>query len=115
MNAAVKNHVPQDELPARLVIISDMEFDSCIENAELSNFENAKQKFEAAGYRLPEIIFWNVASRHRQQPVTMNEEGVALVSGATPRLFGMIASGVLSPYTFMMEVLESERYAKITA
>ena len=115
LNAAVKNHVPQDELPARLVIISDMEFDSCIENAELSNFENAKQKFEAAGYRLPEIIFWNVASRHRQQPVTMNEEGVALVSGATPRLFGMIASGVLSPYTFMMEVLESERYAKITA
>ena len=115
LSAAVRNHVPQDELPARLVIISDMEFDSCIENADLSNFENAKKKFEAEGYKLPQIVFWNVASRNRQQPVTMNEKGVALISGATPRLFGMIAGGVLSPYTFMMEVLESERYAKITA
>ena len=115
LNAAVKNHVPQNELPARLVIISDMEFDSCVSNAGFSNFENAKRKFEAAGYQLPEIVFWNVASRHRQQPVTMNEEGVALVSGATPRLFGMIAGGVLSPHAFMMEVLESERYAPITA
>ena len=115
LKTAVKNHVPQDELPARLVIISDMEFDSCISNAKLSNFENARRKFETAGYNLPEIVFWNVASRNRQQPVTMNEEGVALVSGVTPRLFGMIAGGVLSPYTFMMEVLESERYAKITA
>lgn len=115
LDAAVKNRVPQDELPARLVIISDMEFDSCIQNAELSNFENAKRKFEAAGYRLPEVVFWNAASRHRQQPVTLNEQGVALVSGVTPRLFGMIAGGVLSPYTFMMEVLESERYAAVTA
>ncbi len=115
LKAAVKNRVPQDELPARLVIISDMEFDQCVHRAELSNFENAKRKFEAAGYRLPEIVFWNVASRNRQQPVTMNEEGVALVSGVTPRLFGMIAGGALSPYAFMKEVLESERYAQITA
>ena len=63
----------------------------------------------------PEIVFWNVASRTRQQPVTKNEQGVALVSGCTPKLFEMVAGGALDPYAFMREVVESERYAKIVA
>jgi hypothetical protein len=115
LKCAVKNSLPASELPSKLVIISDMEFNSCVRNAEAKNFENAKARFERAGYKLPEIVFWNVASRRRQQPVTKNEQGVALVSGCTPRLFEMIASGSLNPYAFMMEVVESERYAKIVA
>ncbi len=115
LRSAVKNDVPASELPAKLIIISDMEFDSCVENAQVTNFENAKAKFAAHGYKLPEIVFWNVASRNRQQPVKKNEQGVALVSGCTPRLFSMIASGTMNPYTFMMEIVESERYAKIVA
>ena len=115
LNAAVNNDVPQEELPEKLVIISDMEFNCCVGNASATNFRNAEIKFKAYGYKLPEIIFWDVASRHCRQPVTMNEEGVALVSGASPRLFSMIAGGVLSPYAFMMDVLGSERYAMIAA
>ena len=66
-------------------------------------------------YKLPQIVFWNVASRNSNQPVTRNEQGVALVSGCTPRLFSMVASGDLSPYSVMMDIIESERYAKISA
>ncbi len=115
LNAAVKNRVSQEELPAKLIIISDMEFDACMENATETNFRNAEKKYAKAGYKLPQIVFWNVASRNRQQPVTKNQQGVALVSGATPRLFEMVAGGNLSPYKFMMDVLEKERYAKIVA
>lgn len=115
LNAAVKNKLPQSELPSKLYFISDMEFDEAIENAELSNFENAKAKFEKFGYRLPKIVFWNVSSRNVQQPVTKNEVGVALVSGCTPRLFSMVASGETDPYGFMMEVLKNERYKRIAA
>ena len=115
LNAAKKNSVSQDELPKKLYIISDMEFDYCAEDASLTNFEYAKKLFAEAGYTLPEIVFWNVASRNRQQPVTKNEQGVALVSGCTPRLFSMVASGTMNPYIFMLEVVESERYAKIVA
>ena len=115
LDAAVKNAVPAEELPAKIVIISDMEFDECVENASLSNFKNAKAMYEAQGYRLPDVVFWNVDSRTRQQPVSMNEQGAALVSGVTPRLFSMIAGGIVSPYAFMMDVLGSERYEKITA
>ena len=102
-------------MPAKLYIISDMEFNYCVKNAELTNFENAKRKYAHFGYKLPDVVFWNVQSRNRQQPVTMNEQGVALVSGCTPRLFSMVASGNIDPYSVMMDVIGSERYEKIVA
>ena len=115
LKTAIKNNLPESDLPSKIVIVSDMEFDYCAEGASLTNFARAKKMFEDAGYKLPDVVFWNVASRNRQQPVTKNEQGVALVSGCTPRLFSMIASGTMNPYAFMLEVVESERYSRISA
>ena len=115
LRTAVKHRVPQSEMPAKLYIISDMEFDCCAGGSSLTNFEHAKRLYAKWGYRLPEVVFWNVASRNRQQPVTVNEQGVALVSGCSPRIFSMLRAGILSPYAFMMSVLGSERYAVIAA
>lgn len=115
LDTAVKNRLPQGDLPSRLYIISDMEFDRCMENASASNFENARAMFERCGYRLPELVFWNVQSRNQQQPVTMNEQGAALVSGCSPRIFSMLKSGSLSPHACMLGIIGSERYAPITA
>lgn len=115
LNAAVINDIPQSEMPSKLIIISDMEFNRCVTNPTLTNFKNAEKKYAEKGYKLPGIIFWNVASRNRQQPVTQNEQGVALVSGCTPRLFSMIIGNNLSPYKFMLDVVGSERYSKIAA
>ena len=92
-----------------------MEFNACVNNASKTNFKNAKMKYELKGYHLPEVIFWNVDSRNRQQPVTMNEQGVTLISGVTPRIFSMLVGGELSPYTFMMGILNGESYSKIVA
>lgn len=81
----------------------------------------AKQTSNAQGESMPKRIyaprdsFWNVESRKAQQPVTMNENGVALVSGCSPRLFSMVASGELNPYKAMLDTLMSERYAPISA
>ena len=115
LRAAVKNKVPQSEMPSTLYIISDMEFDHCTNGADLTNFEYAKKIFAKAGYRLPRVVFWNVQSRNRQQPVTQNEQGVALVSGCSPRIFSMLKSGILSPLGYMLDILGGERYAKIAA
>ena len=115
LNTAVKNNLSQDEMPATVYIISDMEFDYCAENAELTNFEYAKKIFSEHGYKLPKLIFWNVDSRNNQQPVTMNEQGAVLVSGTSPRIFSMIAAGNLTPMDFMLEVLNSPRYENIKA
>jgi hypothetical protein len=115
LRTAVKNKVPQHELPSTIYIISDMEFDDCAAGADITNFQRAKKNFAAHGYTLPDLVFWNVASRNTHQPVTMNEKGVALVSGASPRVFSMLTSGILTPYLLMQETLRDERYAKISA
>lgn len=115
LDTAVNNKLPQEELPSKIVIISDMEFDYCAKNAKMTNFQNAKKMFEDNGYKLPELVFWNVNSYNTQQPVTKNDEGVALVSGCTPKLFSMIAGGITDPYEFMMDVLNAPRYSVITA
>ena len=115
LNAAVRNRVLQKDLPSTLYIISDMEFDSCAAGASLTNFEYAAKLFRQAGYRLPNVVFWNVSSRNQQQPVTMNEQGVALVSGCSPRIFSMVMEGSLDPFTFMLSVIDTERYAPIRA
>ena len=115
LRTAVKNNVPQSEMPSTLYIISDMEFDCCARGAELTNFEYAKKIFAEAGYKLPRVVFWNVQSRNKQQPVTQNEQGVALVSGCSPRIFNMLTSGILSPLGYMLDILGAERYEKIAA
>lgn len=115
LDAAVKNNISQREMPSTLYIISDMEFNSCVRNAAATNFQNAKTMYESAGYKLPKVVFWNVASRNMQQPVTMNEQGVALVSGCTPVLFSKVLSGDTEPYSFMMDIINSDRYAAIAA
>ena len=115
LQTAAENHVPQAEMPAKLYIISDMEFDHCVKNSSMTNFENAKASYAAAGYKLPDLVFWNVDSRHEQQPVKENDRGVALVSGNSPRIFSMIMDGELNPYDFMLSVIDTERYAPIAA
>ena len=115
LNTAIQNKAKQEEIPEKLYIISDMEFDYCANHAEMTNFECAKKKFAKYGYRLPQIVFWNVNSRNQQQPVTKNEQGVALVSGASPQIFSMLSEGILDPYSFMLETLSSERYERISA
>ena len=115
LTAAKIHQVPQEEMPSRIYIVSDMEFDYCAANASLTNFQNMEQMYRKAGYKLPEVVFWNVDSRNTQQPVTKNQQGVALVSGCTPRLFEMLAGGNLSPYACMMDILNRDRYKDIVA
>ncbi len=115
LKTAKKHNIPPEEMPEKLYIISDMEFDSCTEDSSLTNFEYAKKIFSKNNYKLPQIIFWNVDSRNPQQPVKFNELGVCLVSGVSPRIFAMIKSKNLTPLKFMLETLNSERYSKIFA
>ena len=115
LSTAVNNNLKQSDMPDRLFVISNMEFDCCAEIAGMTNFENAKARYESFGYRLPQIVFWNVKSRNTQQPVGRNERGVVLVSGCSPQIFSMIKGDKLDPYSFMMEMLSSERYSKIAA
>lgn len=77
----IKYHVQQKDLPPKLVIIFDMEFNICMLNEDKTNLENVKQKYEKYGYKFSKIVFWNVVNEICQQSVTLNERGAILVSG----------------------------------
>ncbi|WP_294469747.1 DUF2828 family protein [uncultured Ruminococcus sp.] len=114
LRTATENNVPQNEMPSVIYLLSDMEFDEQ-EGTNKTVFENAKEKYRKNGYTLPTIVFWNMAARHSQYPVTKHETGAVLVSGFSPTLFSMAMSTEITPAKFMAQVLENDRYKNICA
>ena len=120
LRVAVSKKLKQEDLPGTLVIISDMEFDYCVEgydNSKPGAFNNpvemAREKFKENGYKLPKLVFWNVASRTGTIPIEQNDLGFLLISGFSQNLFNGIATGKLDTREMLNEVLTSERYSKI--
>ena len=108
---AERNHTPAEELPETIYIISDMEFDAACDTH--TNFEVIKSKYEASGYKMPNLVFWNVDARSgKNVPVQKNEQGVALVSGFSPVIF-KIAVENKTPEQIMLDTINSERYSVI--
>lgn len=113
LSTAKKYNVTQDELPKKLFIISDMQFDACDGNRH-TNLETINNKFKAFGYERPQIVFWNV-NASSDTPSTMDENGTFLVSGCSPSILKhAINCEATNPYELMLEVLNSERYIKIS-
>jgi hypothetical protein len=112
LNTAVKNRLPQEEIPSSIFIVSDMEFNSCCRSH--TNFEHIKAKFAQAGYTMPKLVFWNVNSKNNQTPVTQDEKGTFLVSGCSPSIFAKaINTESCTPLELMLEVLNSPRYERV--
>lgn len=114
LDTAIKGNVQKEDMPTTLYIISDMQFDKCALNAEVSNYEAAKQAWNEAGYELPTVVFWNADARHNNVPVRYDESGTILVSGASPSIFKQVMEKV-TPIEFMLQVLRSDRYDDIDA
>ncbi len=116
LKTACDDKTPAEEFPKRLYIISDMEFDYCIEGGNNDTlFNTMRKKYAKYGYALPEIVFWNVNSRNAHLPVTMSQTGAVLVSGNSPAIFDMVRSGDISPMKIMEDIIGSERYKPICA
>lgn len=113
LDTAIKNKVSVEEMPSKIVIFSDMEFNQAVKGrADVTLFDSVKERFEAAGYSMPQVIFWNLCARHDQFPVNSHETGTALVSGYSPVTFKfMLGEKIPSPYENMLKVLNQPRYA----
>ena len=79
------------DLPKVVLLISDMEFNSCDRNYR-SNFAAIKAKYAAAGIPMPIIVFWRVDVKVAQQPVTKHETGAILINGYSPSILKSILS-----------------------
>lgn len=113
LKTAIKNDVRQDELPKKILIVSDMQFD-CGTNGEKTNFESWKNKFNENNYDLPQIIFWNVADNTRVFPVTKNNNGVILISGYNKQIIKELSKiEEFNPIEMMQQTLmQYKKYIK---
>ena len=112
--ARLENAAPE-ELPSVIYIFSDMEFNSCMSNADETVYENARRNFEEAGYEMPAVVFHNVNSWQMQVPVKSHTRGTALSSGSSTCTMEYSFDGNITPMQHMLRVLGSDRYAMIHA
>ena len=115
LDVAVRGKVSQDEMPVSLVILSDMQFDEAERGHKYETFhETMKRKFEAHGYTMPTVVYWQVAERGASKQAQTDTNGVILISGSSAGGFKhLIANVGRTPMDFMLEVLESEVYSSI--
>ena len=114
LETAKNKNLGNDNLPEKLYIVSDMEFDSACENDENSNYTTIKKKFEAEGFKCPELIFWNVNANGKQVPVTKDDHGTCMVSGCSPAILTAILSGKeIDPIQVMLDAIDIDRYSSV--
>jgi hypothetical protein len=111
LKTAVEGSVSQEEMPKILLILSDMQFDICARFDD-SAMKMIQRKFEAAGYEVPKIVFWNLNS-HDNVPVKYDKRGAALVSGFSPAIMKAVLAGDTEQFTpegVMMKAIMVPRY-----
>jgi hypothetical protein len=126
LDQAKKHNLDQAEMPTKILILSDMEFDEATHtsrgwygNKEVSDWNPTAQQmisqmYVDAGYEMPQIVYWNIQSRGSNIPVRFDETGTALVSGFSPAIMtSLIAGKIVSPEQIMDQTIMSERYAKV--
>ena len=123
LSTAISNKCLAEEIPERIYIFSDMEFDSCacvgpvsyfnesankITTAQANTlFEEVKVEWAKYGYKLPNVVFWNL--RAAQENIPAIGEGFSYISGFSMAGLEAVLSGKQG-YDMMMEILNKEVY-----
>lgn len=95
LSIAIHNKLTQEEMVKQVFVFSDMQFDSAQDGAErwTTSFERIKEKYAAAGYEMPRLIFWNLADSRSDKPVTNDDANTALVSGYSQGMLKVFLDG----------------------
>ena len=129
LNSAIKNRLSQADLPKRLYIFSDMEFNHCMTFGEPVRdrwvfgapqinsidhvntlFEVIEKRFADAGYEMPQVTFWNLDARHNNIPAIGPKFNY--ISGFSMSQMEAVMAGKTA-VDMMLDVLNKERYAVI--
>lgn len=113
LDTAVNNNCSQEDLPKNILIISDCEFDEMTSGDKSDKmFKLITKAYEAKGYKLPRLIFWNLDSRTSTIPMIQNN--VILMSGFSINAMKMVMSGEVDPYKALLNVIMDKRYDAIS-
>lgn len=119
LDVAVHIHAKQEDLPVSLMVITDMEIDMGsvrLDRPWETIVDVMEQRYREAGYTMPNIVFWNVASRHDTYLSTADHKGLQLVSGSSASVFRSAlgyANG-MTPIEAVRQTLDVPRYSAVT-
>lgn len=109
LGAAVKAKVDEADMPQTILILSDMQFNSCVRHDDTA-FGMIKRKYEAAGYKMPHVVFWNL-NTGSGVPVKHDQNGTALVSGFSPSIMkSVLRADEMTPVAVMKATVMDARY-----
>ena len=122
LKVAKNKNTRKEDMPQRLYILSDMEFDRAFighftdwnhrdtESSMNTLLEGIALEWAAAGYELPSVVFWNLDARQNNIPMLSGR--FSYVSGLSPVMIEQILSGK-DGYDLMLAKLNSKRYENI--
>jgi len=122
LNQAKDNNIPEDMMPTKLLILSDMQFDRAtgkVWSGESqwtpTSQQMVEKMYEESGYKLPKIIYWNLNASMSNFPVEFDKMGTALISGFSPSILKSVLGGdEMTPESIMMKTIDTERYNVIS-
>lgn len=120
LDTCLNNHVSPEDMPEALVVVSDMQINQATSigysDDRLTLFDTMQKAFNAEGYKLPQLIFWNVNACSASFLAQKNTNGATLISGYSPIVFKQALDCIgKSPIDFMMQIVTSDRYKDIKA
>lgn len=112
LEVSVQNNIKQEDMPKKLIVISDMQFDMA-DRSYYSNYQSLVNLYKTKGYDVPGVVFWNVNGCSKDSPVNdQNEQNVSLVSGFSKDILNCILEGNdFSPYSTMRTAIDNPRYS----
>ena len=110
LKAAKADNVAPSDMPEKIFIVSDMQFDQACNSNTRTNFEQIKKNYAKFGYNVPQLVFWNVNGASNV-PMTVHDTGTCLVSGCSPSVLKAVLQGdIISPLDIMRQAVCAERY-----
>lgn len=123
LDTAITNHIKPEDMPERVYIFSDMEFDEgCGFGGGWSSrgslrginkntlFENMARKWKFYGYEMPPLVFWNLDARTENIPALGGR--YSYISGFSPVMIETVLSGKTG-WDLCLEKLLSDRYKNV--
>lgn len=109
LEVAKRDHLKDEDLPSTLLVVTDMEF-NC-PSFDNTHIENIKKQYDAFGYHMPKIVFWNLGQRSNGYGMTANIKDCAMISGFSPAILDTVFNGGdIDPISIMLKTVVTPRY-----
>lgn len=120
---AMKKVAELEELPQAMFVFSDMQFDYAGGSGWNTTYDEIKSYYKQKGYteaQIPTIVFWNLRGGANNFAVDSHQKKVICISGFSQNLLKAIVQAPdmdyimnLTPFTFLVDVLDGKRYEKV--